>query len=342
MVTAAGEPVLLDFNLARAAAGEHEQLTLSGDPVGTPAYMAPEQVHGRPQDIDRRTDVYALGVVLFECLTLRLPFEAPDRESLYREILGREAPSPRRFDRRIERELCVVLATALAKEPSRRYQTAQAFAEDLARLRDRKLIQARRAGVVLRRTSDPPARGARRELTNKASPRPLHVRSNRAPGTFVPVRNLPQVTNGIRLPDGRHLPFLNGMTWCPPIPRPGSGTGAAGRRPLGRRRGVRVVDARRRVGNDLALQAGCGQPAGAEPDRVLGSGWRAHGAGTQRARGAGEVSAACATGQRRFEGMRARREPAIVVASRNREPDTAREQRHLDLKQRLDKMSMCA
>ena len=57
------------------------------------------------------------------------------------------------------------------------------------------------------------------ELTNKASPRPLHARSNHAPGTFVPVRDLPSVTNGIPLPDGRHLPFLNGMTWCPPISR---------------------------------------------------------------------------------------------------------------------------
>lgn len=83
MITPDGRPVVLDFGLARDEQSALA-LTVSGDLFGTPPYMAPEQIQpqlGRP---DRRTDVYALGATLYECLTLRRPFEAPTREGLYR------------------------------------------------------------------------------------------------------------------------------------------------------------------------------------------------------------------------------------------------------------------
>ena len=144
LVTPSGEPVLVDFGLARLEDSEGDALTLTGDQLGTPSYMAPEQV--RSGVADRRTDVHALGVVLYECLTLRLPFDAPNRHELQSQILHEEAPDPRTTHRSIGRELWTVLQTAMAKEPELRYRTAAAFAEDLRRLREHEPILARRAG----------------------------------------------------------------------------------------------------------------------------------------------------------------------------------------------------
>jgi serine/threonine-protein kinase len=88
-----GEPVLVDFGLAHDTDSEEPGLTHTGERVGTPAYMAPEQVSGRGA-IDRRTDVYGLGATLYECLTLHSPFESSAREDLYSRILN-EPPSGR-------------------------------------------------------------------------------------------------------------------------------------------------------------------------------------------------------------------------------------------------------
>lgn len=150
MVTPAGEPVLLDFGLALAVGteAEGEALTLSGDRIGTPVYMAPEQVAG--QRADRRADVYALGVVLYECLAGEPPFREVNRESLFRAILQGDVPDARRANRAIGRELWVVLQTALAREPERRYATTAALADDLRRVATNRPILARRPGVVLR------------------------------------------------------------------------------------------------------------------------------------------------------------------------------------------------
>jgi len=76
-----GDPVILDFGLARADEGEFQTLTRTGDVFGTPAYMSPEQVLGEARRIDRRSDIYSLGATLYECLTARRPFEAPTQAS---------------------------------------------------------------------------------------------------------------------------------------------------------------------------------------------------------------------------------------------------------------------
>lgn len=149
LVTPEGEPVLLDFGLARSTEIGEENLTLTGERPGTPAYMAPEQIE-MGGSVDQRTDVYALGVTLYELLALRLPFEGRDRESLFRQILRVPPPNPRRFRRGLPRELNAVLETALDKDPVRRYSTALAFAEDLGRLRRREPVCARRPGLLLR------------------------------------------------------------------------------------------------------------------------------------------------------------------------------------------------
>jgi hypothetical protein len=149
VVTDAGEPVLLDFGLAREEEGEGQQLTQTGSLMGTPAYMSPEQLTAARIKLDRRTDVYSLGATLYECLTLRHPFEAPTLDGLYQKILTTDPEDPRRLNKSIPRDLEVVVATALEKNRDRRYQSAEALAEDLRRVREHETIVARPAGAVL-------------------------------------------------------------------------------------------------------------------------------------------------------------------------------------------------
>jgi serine/threonine protein kinase/tetratricopeptide (TPR) repeat protein len=153
MVAADGRPVVLDFGLARHQASADLGLTRSTDVLGTPYYMAPEQLQRSAGVVDRRADVWALGVTLYECLTGHRPFEAETRERLYREILDTEPTAPRTRNPRLPRDLEVVMLTALEKEPDRRFQTALDFAEDLRRVQESQPITARPvspAGRLLR------------------------------------------------------------------------------------------------------------------------------------------------------------------------------------------------
>jgi serine/threonine protein kinase/lipoprotein NlpI len=143
-----GEPVLLDFGLARAVESEEATLTRTGDVFGTPAYMAPEQLRGKV--VDLRADVYSLGATLFERLALSPPFVAPTREALFRAILDDDAPDVRDANPSLPRDLAVVVQTALEKDPDRRYRTALDLAEDLRRVREREPILARPPGPLQR------------------------------------------------------------------------------------------------------------------------------------------------------------------------------------------------
>lgn len=163
MVTAGNDPVVLDFGLAWDAESDVLGITQSGDLLGTPAYMSPEQLTRQSIRLDRRTDVWSLGVTLYECVTLRRPFDGPTRESLYQQVLTRPAPNPRRVDRSLPKDLVTVLETALEKDRDRRYGTALDFAEDLRRIRQYEPIRARPATVrtrVLRWAQREPAVGA--------------------------------------------------------------------------------------------------------------------------------------------------------------------------------------
>ena len=131
MVSADGQPVILDFGLASDEDGDLQTLTQSGDLFGTPAYMSPEQLMAQTVRLDRRTDVYSLGVTLFECLALRQPFEAPTREAMYQAIQYKEPPDVRKLNPHVPKDLKVVIETALQKDRDKRYATAAAFAEDL-------------------------------------------------------------------------------------------------------------------------------------------------------------------------------------------------------------------
>jgi eukaryotic-like serine/threonine-protein kinase len=130
-----------DFGLAKA---EGDDLTQTGDVVGTLRYMAPERFQGWS---DPRSDVYSLGVTLYELLTLRPAFEDRNRGSLIERILVENPPRPRKIDPAIPRDLETVVLKAIDKEPARRYPNAGELADDLRRFLSDKPIQARRAGA---------------------------------------------------------------------------------------------------------------------------------------------------------------------------------------------------
>ncbi len=145
-----GRPVILDFGLARDDSPEFASLTESGAVMGTPAYMSPESLKGQRGRIDPRTDVYSLGVTLYECLTSRRPFTGSTRAALDHAISHSSAPDPRRLNREIPNDLRIVIETAMEKDLDRRYPSALEFAEDLRRVRECKPIEARSAGPILK------------------------------------------------------------------------------------------------------------------------------------------------------------------------------------------------
>jgi serine/threonine-protein kinase len=148
LLDAAGRPHVADFGLARRVEGEIT-VTLDGQILGTPAYMAPEQAAGEARTVDGRTDVYSLGVVLYELLTGELPFRGNQRMLLH-QVLHEEPQPPRRLNDRIPRDLETVCLKAMAKEPGRRYATAGALADDLRRFLTGAPIQARPVGPTER------------------------------------------------------------------------------------------------------------------------------------------------------------------------------------------------
>ncbi len=131
IVTAGGAPVLLDFGLAITDEHDAHGTTKTGETPGTPAYLSPEHVGGVQTRHDAQSDVYALGVTLHECLTLRRPFEAPTPAALYRAILFDAVPSVRACNRDVPPDLAVVVATAIERDRSRRYASAAKLAADL-------------------------------------------------------------------------------------------------------------------------------------------------------------------------------------------------------------------
>jgi serine/threonine protein kinase len=138
---------ITDFGLAKAS---DDRLTATGDILGTIRYMAPERFRGEG---DWRADVYALGLTLYELLTLRPAFDVPDRLKLIEQIKAEDPRRPRVLDRHIPRDLETIVLKAIAKEPQGRYSSADALGEDLRRFLADEPIRARRvslAGRLLR------------------------------------------------------------------------------------------------------------------------------------------------------------------------------------------------
>lgn len=142
LLDSSANPHIADFGLAKQISAQ-ATLTLDSQILGTPAYMAPEQAKGESRVVDARSDIYSLGVMLYEMLTGRRPFEGTFDEVL-RAVVTQQMPRPRQVNRAIPRDLELICIKSTEKLPSDRYQTAEELEQDLRRFLDGVPIRARR------------------------------------------------------------------------------------------------------------------------------------------------------------------------------------------------------
>jgi WD40 repeat protein len=142
-------PKITDFGLAKRL-DDQAGRTQSGAILGTPSYMAPEQAGGKTHEIGPAADVYALGAILYECLTGRPPFKAATSLDTILQVLTDEPVPPGRLQLRLPRDLDVICLKCLAKTPGKRYASAAALADDLRAFLDGRPIKARPAGRIER------------------------------------------------------------------------------------------------------------------------------------------------------------------------------------------------
>jgi eukaryotic-like serine/threonine-protein kinase len=145
-----GTPKVTDFGLAKLIKGGGTLRTQTGDLLGTPSYMSPEQAAGSHRAVGEATDVYALGAILYEMLTGRPPFKAEEPLETLRQVVHEEPVTPSRLRPRLPRDLETICLKCLHKEPGRRYASALALADDLRLYLEGRPIVARRSTAVER------------------------------------------------------------------------------------------------------------------------------------------------------------------------------------------------
>ncbi len=141
-------PKLTDFGLARVM--DDSVVSISGDLAGTYAYMSPEQVAANRMGLDHRTDIFSLGIVLYELLTLHRPFEGDTTHQIAAKIIAFDPPHASRIRSQCPRELGIIAGRALEKDPDRRYQTMAEFAADLRRYLGDEPIHAKPPSTMTR------------------------------------------------------------------------------------------------------------------------------------------------------------------------------------------------
>jgi WD40 repeat protein len=139
----AGEPKVADFGIAKRGQSD---LTRTQAVMGTPAYMAPEQARGEAKFVGPAADTYALGVILYECLTGTRPFDGGDAFSVLRKVVDTDPEPPRKRVPDLPRDLDLICLKCLAKRPADRYPTAAALADDLRRFLDGRPVSVRPTG----------------------------------------------------------------------------------------------------------------------------------------------------------------------------------------------------
>ncbi|MEO1273640.1 MAG: serine/threonine-protein kinase, partial [Myxococcota bacterium] len=156
MVTQEREPKVVDFGIAKLVETDrpdqgNSKLTSDGAFLGTPAYMSPEQIQAKPGSIDTRTDVYALGVMLYEQLVGQHPHGDETTDNmliLFMKVVNEEPLNPRRINPDIDREMEALLLKAIARDPAERYDSAGELADDLQRYLDGEPLLAKPQTVV--------------------------------------------------------------------------------------------------------------------------------------------------------------------------------------------------
>ena len=143
LVTRDGRALLADFGIAWRE--DLPALTMTGDFAGTPYYISPEQAMAKRATVDHRTDVFSLGVTLYELVTLGRPFEGETNREVLDKIIGKEPIDPCKLNERLSPDLGAIVLKAIEKDVDRRYSTASEMAEDLRAFLDYRPIQARRA-----------------------------------------------------------------------------------------------------------------------------------------------------------------------------------------------------
>lgn len=142
-------PKITDFGLVKTLTKEQTVLSLHGQAIGTPNYMPPEQAKGDLNEIDERSDVYALGVLLYEMVTKRVPFTGKSNVEIYRQIIEEDPKEPRSLNKNCPKELNAICLKALQKEKHKRYQKATELANDLRAYLEDKPIEASMLAVKM-------------------------------------------------------------------------------------------------------------------------------------------------------------------------------------------------
>ncbi|MFO0814561.1 MAG: protein kinase [Gemmatales bacterium] len=147
LLTSKGELRIADFGLVKHLSGTNSQ-TQTGDVMGSPSYMAPEQATGQVKTLGPTVDVYALGAILYECLTGRPPFQTPEAVQTLMMVITLEPIPPRQLVPKLPKDINTICLKCLEKQPGKRYQRAEDLAEELRRFLEGEPIVARPVGRV--------------------------------------------------------------------------------------------------------------------------------------------------------------------------------------------------